>query len=76
MCSISTAGSSSARELTSAALSSIVAGLEKRTGKTVVAEVAVDPSVIAGVQARIGGLVFDATVRSQLDRLKEEFAVQ
>lgn len=57
-------------------LSAIIAGLEKKTGKKVLPEVEVDPSVIAGVQARIGGLVYDATVRSQLERLRTEFNVQ
>jgi len=57
-------------------LSAIIAGLEKKTGKKVVPEVEVDPSVIAGVQARIGGLVYDATVRSQLERLRQDFNVQ
>jgi F-type H+-transporting ATPase subunit delta len=65
-----------AKELSASALADIVRGLEKRTGKKVVPEVEVDPSVIAGVQAKIGGLVFDATVKSQLDRLRQEFNVQ
>lgn len=64
-----------AKELSPQAIADIVRGLEKRTGKKVVPDVEVDPRVIAGVQARIGGLVFDATVRSQLDRLKAELAV-
>ena len=65
-----------AKELSAPALAEIVRGLEKRTGKKVVPEVQVDPTVIAGVQARIGGLVFDATVRSQLERLKQELNIQ
>ncbi len=65
-----------AKELSASSLAEIVRGLEKRTGKKVVPDVAVDPSIIAGVQARIGGLVFDATVRAQLDRLRQEFHVQ
>jgi F-type H+-transporting ATPase subunit delta len=64
-----------AKALDQAALMEIVRGLEKRTGKTVVPDVEVDPSLIAGVQARIGGLVFDATVRAQLDRLKTNLTV-
>jgi F-type H+-transporting ATPase subunit delta len=59
-----------AKPLDPKALMEIVQGLEKRTGKKVVPDVELDPRVIAGVQARIGGLVFDATVRSQLDRLR------
>ena len=65
-----------AKELSAPALAEIVRGLEKRSGKKVVPEVQVDPTVIAGVQARIGGLVFDATVRSQLERLKQELNIQ
>lgn len=65
-----------ARPLDAAALADIVRGLEKRTGKKVVPDVEVDVSVIAGVQARIGGLLFDATVKSQLERLRAEFNVQ
>jgi F-type H+-transporting ATPase subunit delta len=64
-----------AKELAPDALMEIVRGLEARTGKKVVPDVEVDPSVIAGVQARIGGLVFDATVRSQLERLRANFNV-
>ncbi|HEY4223841.1 MAG TPA: F0F1 ATP synthase subunit delta, partial [Myxococcota bacterium] len=60
-------------QLSPSALSDIVRGLEKRTGKKVIPDVEVDASIIAGVQARIGGLVFDATVRSQLERLRQEF---
>lgn len=65
-----------AKALDAAALNDIVRGLQKRTGKTVIPEVEIDPSVIAGVQAKIGGLVFDATVRAQLSRLHAEFQVQ
>ena len=65
-----------AKPLAAADLSAIIAGLEKKTGKKVVPDVEVDASVIAGVQARIGGLVYDATVRAQLERLKSEFNVQ
>jgi F-type H+-transporting ATPase subunit delta len=65
-----------AKPLDTRELSAIVAGLEKKTGKRVAPDVEVDESVIAGVQARIGGFVYDATVRAQLDRLRGEFNVQ
>ena len=65
-----------AKALSASALADIVRGLEKRTGKKIVADVAVDPSVIAGVRAQIGGTVFDATVRARLDRLRAEFQIQ
>ena len=62
----------SAKKLDDGALKSIVSSLEKRTGKTVLPEADIDADVISGVSARIGGLVFDGTLRSQLDRLKTE----
>lgn len=65
-----------AKALDSKDLTAIVAGLEKKTGKKVLPDVEVDPSLIAGVQARIGGLVYDATVRAQLERMKTTFNVQ
>lgn len=65
-----------AKALDAKDLAAIIAGLEKKTGKKVLPDVEVDPSLIAGVQARIGGLVYDATVRSQLERLKTDFNIQ
>jgi F-type H+-transporting ATPase subunit delta len=65
-----------ARALDTRDLTEIVAGLEKKTGKRVAPDVEVDPSLIAGVQARIGGFVYDATVRAQLERLRTGFNVQ
>lgn len=62
----------SARKLEGGAVDEIVGVLEKRTGKSVVAEVEVDPAVISGVSASIGGLVFDGTLKAQLDRLRAE----
>ena len=64
-----------AKALSPTALADIVRGLEARTGKKVIPDVSVDASVIAGVQARIGGLVFDSTVRSQLERLRVDLNI-
>lgn len=65
-----------AKALDARDLTEIVAGLEKKTGKRVVPDVEVDPSLIAGVQARIGGFVYDASVKAQLNRLRSEFNIQ
>jgi F-type H+-transporting ATPase subunit delta len=43
--------------------------LSERTGFDVRLEVAVDPSLIGGVVAQVGGLVFDGSIRTQLDQL-------
>lgn len=45
--------------------------LEKLTGTTVVMDVEEDPEVIGGVLARVGDLVLDGSVRTQLFSLKE-----
>lgn len=49
----------------------IGASLEKQTGKKVALNVSVDPQLIGGVQAEIGGRLFDGSVRTQLKRIEE-----
>ena len=45
-------------------------GLEKATGKSVVMDVTVDPELIGGVVAKVGSLVYDGSVRTQLENIK------
>lgn len=45
--------------------------LESATGKQIELKVLVDPSVIGGLTARVGDLVFDASVRQRLKLAKE-----
>lgn len=45
--------------------------LEKITGKKVILEASVDPSIIGGVIAKVGDLVLDGSIRTQLNGLKE-----
>ncbi len=45
--------------------------LEKLTKSSVVMEVEEDPSIIGGIVARVGDLVLDGSVRTQLFSLKE-----
>ncbi len=45
--------------------------LEKLTGSTVVMEVEEDPAIIGGILARVGDLVLDGSVRTQLSSLRE-----
>ena len=46
--------------------------LSQTTGKTVELSVTVDPELIGGVVARIGSTVYDGSLRTQLQRLREE----
>jgi F-type H+-transporting ATPase subunit delta len=45
--------------------------LEKITGTTVIMDVEEDPGIIGGVLARVGDLVLDGSVRTQLFSLRE-----
>ncbi len=45
--------------------------LEKITGGTVVMEVEEDPEILGGIVARVGDLVLDGSVRSQINSLRE-----
>jgi F-type H+-transporting ATPase subunit delta len=45
--------------------------MEKLTGSTVMMEVEEDPSIIGGIVARVGDLVLDGSVRTQINSLRE-----
>jgi F-type H+-transporting ATPase subunit delta len=62
----------SAKPLSDHELNEIVDSLRHRAGKNVVAEVEVDESAGMGVKAQIGGLVFDATLSTMLERFKRK----
>lgn len=48
------------------------AELEKKTGKQITLEFKVDESIIGGVITRVGSTVYDGSVRTKLDNLKEQ----
>jgi F-type H+-transporting ATPase subunit delta len=62
----------SAQALSPAELDRIRASLGRRTGKHVVLEANVDASLIGGVVARVGDLVLDGSVRTQLGTLRDK----
>jgi F-type H+-transporting ATPase subunit delta len=45
--------------------------LAARAGREVELEVRVDPALIGGAIARVGGLVFDGSLRTQLAQLRD-----
>ena len=61
---------SSAKALSDAQLQEIVESLKKRSGKNVIADVQIDPQAVLGVKAQVGGLIFDGTLSTILDRFK------
>lgn len=50
--------------------------LSQVTGKTVELQVSVDPELLGGVVARIGSTVYDGSVKTQLQRLRQELVEQ
>jgi len=63
----------SARPLAGEHVSSIQAGLEKASGKKVILEKKEDPTLIGGVVAKVGDVVYDGSVRTQLEQMRERF---
>ncbi|MDH3960589.1 MAG: F0F1 ATP synthase subunit delta [Desulfuromonadales bacterium] len=49
----------------------MASGLEKQTGKQIALTVEVNPDLIGGLQAEIGGRLFDGSVKTQLKRIEE-----
>ncbi|OQY50645.1 MAG: ATP synthase F1 subunit delta [Desulfobacteraceae bacterium 4572_89] len=61
----------SATELSSEAVDKIRESLSKKTGKNIILNVEQDPSLIGGVVTKIGDLVLDGSVRTQLVNMRE-----
>jgi len=61
----------SAVELDSVLLDKIQTTLEKLTGNRVILETQVDPSIIGGIIAKVGDLVLDGSIKTQLNGLME-----
>ena len=55
-----------------ATLDALRGALERTTGKKLRVEHRIDPSILGGVVATVGGEVIDSSVRYRLDRLREE----
>lgn len=64
----------SAIELDSATVARLEERLAAATGKRVRANVIVDPAVVGGLVAKVGDTVFDGSVRSRLQELREAWA--
>jgi len=62
----------SAVALSAEALHAIEARLGAVTGMKVAVESVVDPSLIGGVLAKVGGTVYDGTVKTQLEKLRQQ----
>jgi F-type H+-transporting ATPase subunit delta len=61
----------SASELSSETVEKIRTTLSKRTGKDIILKVEQDPGLIGGIVSRIGDLVLDGSIKSQLLNMRE-----
>lgn len=61
----------SASELSSETIEKIRVALSDRTGKDIILEVEQDPSLIGGIVTRLGDLVLDGSIRTQLLNMRE-----
>jgi F-type H+-transporting ATPase subunit delta len=62
----------SAVPLSPEALQKLEHSLERMTQRNVVLEAKVDPSIIGGASAQVGSVVYDGTLRSQLQDIKRQ----
>ena len=60
-----------ATELSSEAVEKIRASLSQRTGKEIILEVEQDPGLIGGIVTKIGDLVLDGSIKTQLLNMRE-----
>lgn len=61
-----------AREADEGLRAEIVSSLERRTGKRVIAEFSVDPSLIGGIVVRVGGEILDGSLRRRAEGLRRK----
>jgi F-type H+-transporting ATPase subunit delta len=61
----------SATELSAEAIEKIRSALSKKTGKEIVLEVEQDPGLIGGIVTKIGDLVLDGSIKTQLLNMRE-----
>ena len=62
----------SAHELSDADRAELMGNLEKLTGKQVRLDFEIDKELIGGVVTRVGSTVYDGSVRTQLENLREQ----
>jgi F-type H+-transporting ATPase subunit delta len=67
---------SSARGLLDPEKVELRGALERLTGQRVEAAYRLDPALLAGMVVRIGSTIYDGSVRTQLERLRERLATE
>lgn len=62
----------SAAELSPETRQSLQQTLQQLTGRNVILETQVDPQVLGGVAAQVGSLLYDGTLRTQLEQMRRQ----
>lgn len=60
-----------ASQLTDPLIKEIITSLEKKTGKQVSLSSEVDPALIGGVVIKIGDIIYDGSIKTQLNKLRD-----
>jgi F-type H+-transporting ATPase subunit delta len=66
----------SAEPLGEAGKSALAGALGRALGRTVMIEERVDPSILGGFVAKVGGVVFDASIARQIERMRQRLLAQ
>ncbi len=62
----------SAVPLAAEAVANLTRSLEQITQRAVVLETAVDPSLLGGVSAQVGSVVYDGSLKTQLEDMRRQ----
>lgn len=60
-----------ASQVSEPVIAEIIASLEKKTGKKVSLTSEVDPSLIGGMVIRVGDIIYDGSIKTQLNKLRD-----
>ncbi|HEY2456876.1 MAG TPA: ATP synthase F1 subunit delta [Candidatus Acidoferrum sp.] len=66
----------SAMELSASQKKQLLQTLERKTGKKIQAKYSLEPGLLGGARVRIGDTVYDGSVRTQLDHMREQLAAE
>jgi F-type H+-transporting ATPase subunit delta len=66
----------SAAELTQKQKQQLLQTLERKTGKKIQAKYSLEPELLGGATVRIGDTVYDGSVRTQLNNMRERLAAE
>ena len=66
----------SAMELNPWQKNELLQTLERKTGKKIQATYRLEPGLLGGVRVRVGDTVFDGSVRTQLEQMREQLAAE